>query len=309
MMNLRRLFRILALSAAFIATPLSSWAGETHVLLVLSDSTPPYQSFATALKQASEASVVVQEVPLDADSPLPYADLVVAVGMKALESALAKYDVPVLGAMVPKAGYEYLLRKSSVKARSTGVSAIYLDQPWERQLDFIRASLPDCQRIGILHSPGNAIELATLGSIAKKRGLLLDRREVASSNMLFPVLEELLNEAEVLLAIPDSAIYNASNIRNILLTSYHLKVPLIGISKAYVNAGALGAIFSTPEQIAGQTAGVIGSFETNRRLPEPTHPDAYDISLNHEVARSMGVVLSPPEDIRKRMGKTGEGAR
>ena len=41
--------------------------------------------------------------------------------------------------------------------------------------------------------------------------------------------------------------------RNILLTSYRRGVPLVGLSQAYVNAGALAAIFSTTEQLAEQT--------------------------------------------------------
>ena len=110
----------------------------------------------------------------------------------------------------------------------------------------------------------------------------------------------------MLLVIPDSEIYSSSNVRNILMASYRAKVPVIGISQAYVNAGELCAIFSTPEQIAEQAAEIITSFAKNRRLPEPQYPASFSIGLNQPVARSLGIELPSPEVIRERIDKAGE---
>ena len=60
-----------------------------------------------------------------------------------------------------------------------------------------------------------------------------------SADELYPKLESILASSDVLMAVPDSMIYSSSNIRNILLTSYRRGVPLVGVSQAYVNAGAL----------------------------------------------------------------------
>jgi ABC-type uncharacterized transport system substrate-binding protein len=117
----------------------------------------------------------------------------------------------------------------------------------------------------------------------------------------------MLNSSDVLLAVPDSEIYSSSNVRNILLTSYRHKVPLIGISQAYVNAGALGAIFSTPEQLAEQAGNIISSFFRERKLPGPQYPASFGIALNLQVARSLGIELDSPEAIRGRMAEAGEG--
>jgi len=75
-------------------------------------------------------------------------------------------------------------------------------------------------------------------------------RHLRSKDTLFSDLDELLIDSDVLLAVPDSEIYNSNSIRNILLSSYRRGIPLVGFSQAYVKAGALCAIFSTPEQLA-----------------------------------------------------------
>lgn len=291
---------------AWLSQP--SWAGEMRVLLVLSDNAPPYHSFARVLGQELPASfrLVSPEQAGKGRYTTEQADLVVAVGMKAMESSLADSDVPVLGVMLHKRSYEALLEKSAQK-RIRETSAIYLNQPWERQLDFVQATLPKLRKVGLLHSPDTHLELAGLQESFAERGLTLVAQPVRSAEFLFATLDELLNKTDVLLSIPDSTIYNASNVRNILLTSYRRRVPLIGISQAYVNAGALCAIFSTPEQLAEQAAAALVYFARNKRLPEPQYPASYSIAINQQVARSLGIDIPSSEAIRERMGKSRKG--
>ena len=135
----------------------------------------------------------------------------------------------------------------------------------------------------------------------------INAQSVRSPETLFATLEAVLDRSDVLLVIPDSEIYSSNNVRNILLTSYRMKVPLIGISQAYVNAGALGAIFSTPEQLAKQTETTIASFARQRLLPRPQYPSLFSIGLNQQVARSLNIPLDSPEAIHERMSKAEEG--
>ena len=299
-----RPFAILLLSAAIALLATLAHAETLNVHLVLSDSTAPYQQFSTALNKAlaaSKANVAIIEKHAGDSAK---ADLTIAVGMKATELAIADSSPQVLSVMVPKAGYETLIEKYALRKPIKAVSAIYLDQPWERQLNFIQAALPKHDIVGVLYSPNTPIVLPRL-----PKGISINARSVRSAETLFATLENILESSDVLLVIPDSEIYSSSNMRNILLTSYRQKVPLVGISQAYVNAGALCAIFSTPEQLAWQAASVIGSFATDRRLPAPQYPTSFSIGLNQQVANSLGIELAPPEVIRQRMEKAGEGAR
>lgn len=290
-------------------------AGLAHadpltVYLVLSDSTPPYQQFSAALKKSlagSNIQIDVVESQADEhfqpDSSAKNA-LVLTVGMKAAGLAAGKSDVPMLNVMIPRVSYETLLEKQTLRNSRRTMSAIYLDQPWDRQLNFIQAALPKHSIVGVLYSPNTPVVLPRL-----PRGMSFNAKSVRSPETLFDALENILGSSDVLLVIPDSEIYSNNNVRNILLTSYRFKVPLIGISQAYVNAGALGAIFSTPEQLAVQTGAVVASFARSRNLPEPQYPASFNISLNQQVARSLGIVLESPEAILERMNTAGEGRR
>lgn len=276
--------------------------------MVLSENNAPYQKFSAALHVAIAANKVDVDITEVQSGQSVNADVIVAVGMKAMESALAGSNAPVLGAMIHKAGYEALLEKAG-KKRSGAASAIYLNQPWERQQDFIRAVLPDRRRIGLLHSPDTHLELEGLKESFATRGLTLIAQSLVSSESLYASLDELLGKTEVLLAVPDSAIYNPGSIRNILLTSYRHKIPLIGVSQSYVNAGALGAVFSTPEHIAEQAGSAVVYLYKNKRLPEPQYPASYSVILNHQVARSLGINLPSQEEIRERMDNTRREVR
>lgn len=301
---------MLLLSGATALMAAAVQAETLTVRLLMSDSTPAYQQFSATLKNALAASKAgVSIIESRAGENLQSAngkktDLIVAAGAKATESAIANFDAPVLSVMIPKVAYETLLEKRLPQQRPKAVSAIYLDQPWGRQLNFIRAALPEHSIVGLLYSPNTSIFLPRLPP-----GMSINAQSVRSPQTLFATLENILEHSDVLLVIPDSEIYSNNNVRNILLTSYRMKVPLVGISQAYVNAGALGAIFSTPEQIAEQTGVTIGLFAAGRHLPGAQYPASFSIGLNRQVAHSLGIVLDSPEAIRERMGKAGEGGQ
>ena len=104
-----RQFTILLLSSAITLLTTMAQAEILNVRLVLSDSTPPYQQFSSALNQALAASkadvtVVESRAGTNQSGEGARADLVIAAGMKAMELAIAKFDAPVLGVMIPRMG-------------------------------------------------------------------------------------------------------------------------------------------------------------------------------------------------------------
>lgn len=300
--SFRSLLHMLFLSQLALA-PVYCWAENLKVAVVLSDNSAPYLSFADALGKNLPVGVqaTVLEHPDQLSIDKSRADLIIAVGLNATELAARQSSVPVLAVMVSRTGYDELLAQVTHQKNPKHISAIYLDQPWGRQLDFLHAAFPGKLRIGLLYTLDARI--AGLHGEISRRGDSLVSRPVHSSSELFTQLEAVLVASDVLLAIPDSALYNSSNIRNILLTSYRLNIPLIGISKAYVNAGALSAIFSTPEQLAEQARATVSAFSQTRRLPEPQYPSDFTIEINAHVARSLKIELPSREAILSQMDK------
>ena len=97
---------------------------------------------------------------------------------------------------------------------------------------------------------------------------------------------------EVLLALPDSAVYNPENIRNILLSTYRRKQAVIGFSSDMVKVGALATTYSEIEDINAQVAEMAAGFVATGELPPPQFPRYFRTAINEGVARSLDIAVS-----------------
>jgi ABC-type uncharacterized transport system substrate-binding protein len=280
------------LVSLYFFSPLFGQAEPLNVSVVLSEQGASYQEFSDALREELKKEQVVLKV-LDVGDATGKNDLIVAVGMRAATESVTS-NVPVLNVLVPKANYDKLVKSTSKQ------SAIYLDQPIERQLSLLIAALPKVKHIGVLYSTPPA-GLATLRRLIAEKKMILDESVVGQEIPLSDALESVLSESEVLLVLPDANVYNAGTIRNILLTSYRKQIPLIGISQAYVKAGALCAVYSTPTQIARQTAEAIRQFADTKKLPPGQYSKEFEVSVNLQVARSLDFQVKDAEKLRVEM--------
>lgn len=218
-------------------------------------------------------------------------DLVLALGSRALSAALAKRRAPVVAALVPAESFERLAGSVSRPRGAREVSAVYLDQPARRRLALARLALPHAQRIGVLAGADRETELKRLREAAAALGLTLTVKNVIATQDLYQALHLVLAEADLLLALPDQAVFNSGSIHNILLATYRARVPLLGFSAAYVQAGALAAVYSTPRQLAPQIAELVRRALAGGGLPPPQYPRVFSVSVNPTVARSLGIEL------------------
>ncbi len=300
MISARRIPALILLLLCVFASDVR--AGDFRVLLVLSDNAPLYQRFAKAFMQDLPQGMRVDQLQHAEDFDSQKSDLIISVGVRAAYRVAEKTSQPLLAAMIPSKSYEDLK-----ETRQGGMSAIYLDQPWNRQVEMLHAVMPNRKRIGVLYS--EAQEIAGLRSeLARRHGTLI-ARHLGGKDTLSSDLEEVLSASDVLLAVPDSEIYNANSIINILLSSYRRGIPLVGFSEAYVRAGALCAIFSTPEQLALQTADAAVSYSKTGRLPEAQYPEQYSIAINRSVASTLGMVIGTDEAIFLQLRKSSEDKR
>lgn len=269
------------------------------VTVVLSENSGPYLEFSDALREKLLKKNVYLDIVDDPDEIISEQGLVVAVGMKAAAAVAAGRARAALNVLVPESGYWKLLRDHPQRAISKTYSAIFLDQPPERQVRLIAALLPGRRQVGVLFDSFPPDELAQIRQRMTMRGLSLHEHKVGADFPLHIALQHVLDNSEVLLALPDAAIYNSSTIRNILLASYRSGDPVIGFSPAYVKAGALAAVFSTPAQIAEQSAQYILQYGETRTLPTAQHPQLYEIAVNEQVGRSLDLATRNAEELRQ----------
>ncbi|PKO86555.1 MAG: hypothetical protein CVU18_14335 [Betaproteobacteria bacterium HGW-Betaproteobacteria-12] len=297
--------RRLALSAfiLLLAIAPAAWAGS--IALALSDDSGPYAEFSATLSdalQGSNWSVKRSGRPEAVGLPAPRADLIVTAGSEALRKVLASgTTLPVIATLLPRQSYERIMAEAG-RPRSR-VTAITLDQPASRQASFLRHLLPGQKRIGLLLSEETQSAVGQFRQSFSAVGLMLDSENSEDNTAsLLAALNGLLPRINVLLAIPDSTIYKRDNIKAILVTSYRHQRPVVAYSAAFVKAGALAALYSTPAQIASQTAElVVGP------APLPAGaiaPALFAISVNQNVAQALGLAI--PDEITIRQGMLAE---
>lgn len=277
------------------------------LVLVLSDRGGVYAEFAEALRmsvQGSDWRIVATVTPeaLAVDASLRSADVWVSVGTEATRLAMQQArSQAVLAALIPRNSFERLLAKHGTVRPKGGLAAVVLDQPLARQLLFIQHLLPTRKRIGLLAGPEARASLMSNKQLPLAKGLVLETEEVDDDAAVVPAANRLLARSDVLLALPDSLIYSRNNIRPLLLASYRFQRPMIGYSAAFVSAGALAAIYSTPVQIAGQVADAL--ITGRKPMPLIQFPVKYSLSYNRQVAESLGINL-PDESVVMRMLET-----
>jgi len=257
------------------------------VTIVLSARGGSYEEFGNALAALLSGKGIGHRIT-GTDGPMPASGLVIAVGTKAATAVAGSETPTVLNVLITKASYAKLLHDFPRRAGSHTFSAIYLDQPIYRQAHLIASILPGKRKVGLLYSTPPK-ELSQLQQKLNGYGLTLHVQAVDPAVPLPDALQDLLGRSDALLALPDAAVYNDSTIRNVLLATYRMGVPLIGFSPGYVKAGALCAVFSTPAQIADQTAELIFQFEGVHTLPPPQYPREFEVMVNEQVAHSLGL--------------------
>lgn len=285
---------------AMLALAPAAWASS--IALVLSDNSGPYAEFAATLGEALEGTrwKIVRSGKGDAgERSDARTDLIVTAGSEALRQVLAGGGTtPVVATLLPRQSYEKAVADLG-KGRPR-LTAIYLDQPPARQAAFLRQLLPEQKRIGLLFSSETRALAGQYRQAFKNAGLTVDSEDSDTANTLLPALNSLLPRVNVLLAIPDGNIYKRDNIKAILVTSYRHQRPVVAFSAAFVNAGALAALYTTPAQIARQTADLITSAgNAVPALPAPMPPSQFAVAINQNVALALGLSVPDEAAIRR----------
>ncbi len=124
-------------------------------------------------------------------------------------------------------------------------------------------------------------------------------------------LREVLNGSDILFAIADPEVYNRRTAQGILLTTYRHRIPVLGFSRNHVKSGALLAVYSTPAQIGRQVAELVHSLlvPDATTLPRTVFPKYFNLAINRQVARSLGISLKDKEKLLHLLRKASSSTR
>ncbi|MDH5392149.1 MAG: hypothetical protein OEY11_03065 [Gammaproteobacteria bacterium] len=247
---------------------------------------------------------VVSNVSTDEFKPeaLDQYDSVITVGYKAAFLLFNKKTrTPVLSLLIPRQAFMQL--ESTVDKQYRHLfSVIYIDQPIIRQLQLIRNLSNSFKTVGILFGKNSHERKNKITEKIKQAGLAAKSITVFNRTELISETRFLSEESDILLAVPDSSIYNKRSIKGILLTTYRKKIPVLGYSKAYVRAGALAAVHSSPLDISRQALEILNKNRvSNYASASRSFPQYFNIEINTKVAHSLNIKIADKNTILNNM--------
>lgn len=217
----------------------------------------------------------------------------IAIGPAALRVLLSQgADGVIVSAYTSSQAYRAIL-DSLPESRSAAVTAIYAEPSPALQLRLIALLYKRPVRVAAILSDKTAYLEPILRSAAALTDTDLSVEYYSAGESLNRTLSRLA-EIPVILATPDSLVYNTENIRNILVTTYRRNQSVIGFSASLVKAGALASAYSEIADIGAQIAELVRDFEASGKLPEPQFPKYFSVAVNEDVARSLNIVADEP---------------
>jgi ABC-type uncharacterized transport system substrate-binding protein len=304
-LNIKQAIFVLARPLRLLVCLLCAWcwasfAQAAGVVIVFSERSASYVAAADALVTALELegqsrAEVSQRIASELDglgaTEAGASKLFIALGTDALKRVLARdLRVPVLAALIPRSGFERVMKEVGGRA-SSPVTVLYLDQPFGRQLDLLRIAIPGAKQVGVLWGGESVLQQPALQTALRARDMQELSGPVVSGGVPNASLNAALENADVLLAVADPQVYSSGTVANILLATYRARVPMLAFSPAYVRAGALLSLHSTPTQIGVQAGSIARSLLQGSSLPSALYPVDFTVTVNEHVARSLGLTL------------------
>jgi len=274
---------------------------QQNVLTVISGDNQIYQHFYSELESGLNESHTLTKVHshnINDDTFEKY-DLIISIGSRAAKT-IANYEVQqtVIYTLIPD--NESLL--NTVTCKVSNCYSVYINQPAIRYVELFNALFTENHRLVLASTRANTKISKQLLVATKKNKTLFKEIHVDQHGNVARSLINQLNSNDILLALPDAAIYNATHSKNIILSAYHKNIPIIAYSKAFAKAGALISLYSSIEDIAEQTSSLVNTIHNNGKQEQKEYyPDEFSIEINSAVARSLNLSIDSKNAIMRKI--------
>lgn len=306
------LLRVVVLLGILLSIPMVQAA---NIVILLSAQGGAYSEVAESLQVelvrqgfASRISTLVVGGSTSEELSVLSPNLVVAVGAKATQLAVSGGDprVPVLSLLTPRSTIQAMV--SLIRSRGGDprrFAGLYLEQPLARYFELVRLVFGSGSRVGVLLGPDSRQDLDFLLAQASPRGVHLTYEFVERASEIYPALQRLAAQSDVLLLIPDRSAVNLETAQNLLLGALRLRLPVIGYSSTFVRAGAALALYSKPAQIGSEGSEFAKLLLKGGGGGGGRYPKSLAVEVNALVAKSLGLQIES-EGTRDRLMKVAE---
>jgi len=281
--------------------PSDIFADKHQNVVIITSSNSNYEQQTSASIREKLESVGAMAIIISTDDIISASrnvkTLYVAIGEDAIKS-LHEYDSDAFVLRISS-------RKNSDYKYTSAQSDLITAQPDCRHIQLIKSINPEWSTVGVLSSLGSLDIAGALTKCAIRQNLNLRIYAITDNTDLLITLETAIEDNKVLLAISDPLIYNSNTVKNILLTAYRHRKPVIGYSDSFVQAGAIAAIYTSSESVGDKAATIIsGFFSNNWQFSKNIYVTGdFSISANTQVATSLDITLPGEESIRNSIMK------
>jgi putative ABC transport system substrate-binding protein len=262
------------------------------VIAVQSVDVLPYNEalagFQGTCRAETEKRVIAESSPSQVlrDVKTAKPDLVLAIGMDALNTVKSLRQVPIVYLMVlnPK-------ESASDASHITGVS---MNIPENEQLRLIRLVLPGAHRLFVMYDPDNTGRFVTRGqAAARKLGIELLAQPVKSAQEVPTALTHLRSAPDALWLLPDITVIRPETLEFIFQFSLTRKIPVICFSRKYLGLGAFMSIdmdLNDMGRQAGEMANRLLSGQSVQQVP-PEEARKAVVTVNRTIGDKLGISI------------------
>lgn len=277
----------------FLVLILLSWplfAAQDSIVLVAEKNTPAINKLLSQLAENAPEftySISTRNKPV---SVAPNAYVIVVGAKKSTHFDFSKYPNRIAVMVTAEQS-----KSSDMK------TSIFVEPPLARQLKLANLLIPGNKKLGLLVSDAQEMN-QVLSSLSKEEQNLLKFVNIEDHKNINQALFHVLKGTRLLLGTYNNNIYNAKNIKNILITSYRQQKVLVGPSRAYLKAGSFATTFSDLSHIAQRIIDVVHAHKKKGEWLQADYNPYYRILYNSQVARSLNIRVLNDEVLRQQMG-------
>lgn len=280
---------LLLLAATWLGA-VDARAADVGVLLV--GDNPRYVSAAKAA--ARGLGVEVTGLPETTSLPPPSwgrgaPRVIVAIGSRAVRTALLVPDAVVVAAMVLQEGEEL---------KDPRVVAVPFVVPLERQLQLLQRIAPRAKRVGIVVDPrASGAALAEARAAAGLTAHVLVVKEVSDPDAAQKALEALPDACDAILVLPDATVVKRAFLDRAAALETERHIPVLGFSASLVQYGYLAAVAPEPDENAAAATSIAKKLLAGA-APDSVRSDgrlAGHVYIHKGKARELGLTI--PSDL------------
>ena len=289
----------LILSSNVNANADNSNTSQTHALFVLSKDSASYTKVVDLVVEDwaknNQYAIVLKEEQEKLEIMLDKAAIVISLGTSAAETLFKnKSKKPHIATLITQSSFDSLAKQyfgSEAIALAAGISPIILDQPFERKVALAKKLLPKASRVGVMLGSATKEKISTYNNSIIDRKMKPQALVIDANKNPIRQLDPIIKQSDVFIPVADSHLINVTTAKWILQLSYRYRVPVIGYSSNFVDAGALASVYSSAEGVAKQTLELLGMVFHKDYIHAVHLPKFCTVKFNTNVAWYLNLTI------------------